>query len=105
MGACVGPKGSRVKMVVDELGGEKIDIVEYSDDIVTFIKNALSPARVLKVLTDEEKKFALIVVQEMKPADIGVELASCHLEKTLELVSKPPFFALACHFCVRCSLC
>lgn len=62
VGACVGPKGSRVKMVVDELGGEKIDIVEYSDDIITFIKNALSPARVLKVLTDEEKKFALVVV-------------------------------------------
>ncbi len=62
VGACVGPKGSRVRMVVDELGGEKIDIVEYSDDIVTFIKNALSPARVLKVLTDEDKKFALIVV-------------------------------------------
>lgn len=62
VGACVGPKGSRVKMVVEELGGEKIDIVEYSGDIVTFIKNALSPARVLKVLTDEDKKFALIVV-------------------------------------------
>ena len=62
VGACVGPKGSRVKMIVDELGGEKIDIVEYSDDIVTFIKNALSPARVLKVLTDEENKFALVVV-------------------------------------------
>jgi len=62
VGACVGPKGSRVRMVVDELGGEKIDIVEYSDDIVTYIKNALSPARVLKVLTDEGKKFALIVV-------------------------------------------
>lgn len=62
VGACVGPKGSRVRMVVDELGGEKIDIVEYSDDIITFIKNALSPARVLKVLTDEDKKFALIVV-------------------------------------------
>jgi len=62
VGACVGPKGSRVKMVVDELDGEKIDIVEYSDDIVTYIKNSLSPARVLKVLTDEDKKFALIVV-------------------------------------------
>lgn len=62
VGACVGPKGSRVKMVVDELGGEKIDIVEYSDDIVNYIKNALSPARVLKVLTDEDKNFALIVV-------------------------------------------
>lgn len=62
VGACVGPKGSRVRMVVDELAGEKIDIVQYSSDIVLFIKNSLSPARVLKVLTDEEKKFALVVV-------------------------------------------
>ncbi|HJX01752.1 MAG TPA: transcription termination factor NusA [Candidatus Humimicrobiaceae bacterium] len=62
VGACVGPKGSRVRMIVDELGGEKIDIVEYSDDVVTFIKNALSPAKILKVLTDEEKKFGLVVV-------------------------------------------
>jgi len=62
VGACVGPKGSRVRMIVDELEGEKIDIVDYSEDPVVFIKNALSPARVLKVLTDDEKKFALIVV-------------------------------------------
>lgn len=64
VGACVGPKGSRVKMIVSELGGEKIDIVEYSDNIVTFIKNALSPAKVLKILTEEDKKFALVVVPE-----------------------------------------
>jgi len=62
VGACVGPKGSRVKMVVDELGGEKIDIVDYSDDVVTYIKNSLSPARVHKVLVDDENKFSLIVV-------------------------------------------
>ncbi|MCE5329644.1 transcription termination factor NusA [bacterium] len=62
VGACVGPKGSRVRMVVDELAGEKIDIVQYSEDIVTFIKNALSPAKVIKVLIDEESKFALVVV-------------------------------------------
>jgi N utilization substance protein A len=62
VGACVGPKGSRVKMVVDELGGEKIDIVDYSDDIVTYIKNSLSPARVHKVLIDDENKFSLVVV-------------------------------------------
>lgn len=62
VGACVGPKGSRVRMVVDELGGEKIDIVDYSDDVVTYIKNSLSPARVHKVLIDEENKFSLIVV-------------------------------------------
>jgi len=62
VGACVGPKGSRVKTIVEELEGEKIDIVNYSDDPVLFIKNALSPARVLKVLTEELRKFALIVV-------------------------------------------
>ena len=62
VGACVGPKGSRVKMIVDELEGEKIDIVDYSEDPVVFIKNALSPAKVFKVLTDDERKFALIVV-------------------------------------------
>ena len=42
--------------------GEKIDIVDYSDDPVIFIKNALSPAKVLKVLTEDDRKFALIVV-------------------------------------------
>jgi transcription termination/antitermination protein NusA len=62
VGACVGPKGARVKMIVDELEGEKIDIVDYNEDAVIFIKNALSPAKVFKVLTDEERKFALIVV-------------------------------------------
>lgn len=62
VGACVGPKGSRVRMIVDELEGEKIDIVDFNEDPVIFIKNALSPAKVLKVLTDEERKFALIVV-------------------------------------------
>ncbi|HAJ95984.1 MAG TPA: transcription termination/antitermination protein NusA, partial [Actinobacteria bacterium] len=62
IGACVGPKGSRVRMIVDELGGEKIDIVEYSEDMVTYIKNSLSPARVNKVLIDDNNKFALVVV-------------------------------------------
>ncbi len=64
VGACVGPKGSRVKMIVGELGGEKIDIVNYSEDPTEFIKNSLSPAKVLKVLTDEERKFALVVVPD-----------------------------------------
>ncbi|MCD4669451.1 MAG: transcription termination factor NusA [Actinomycetia bacterium] len=62
VGACVGPKGSRVRMIVDELGGEKIDIVDYNEDMMTYIKNSLSPARVNKVLIDDENKFALIVV-------------------------------------------
>ncbi len=84
VGACVGPKGSRVKMIVDELGGEKIDIVEYSEDIVTFIKNALSPARVLKVLTDDENKFALVVVSsEQLSLAIGREGQNARLAAKL----------------------
>lgn len=84
VGACVGPKGSRVKMIVEELGGEKIDIVDYSEDPVTFIKNALSPAKVLKVLTDEEKKFALIVVpDEQLSLAIGKEGQNARLAAKL----------------------
>jgi len=64
VGACVGPKGSRVKMIVNELNGEKIDIVDYSQDVVAYIKNSLSPARVNKVLIDEDNKFSLIVVSD-----------------------------------------
>lgn len=52
VGACIGPKGQRVGTIVSQLGGEKIDIVEYSEDPVEFIKKALSPAEVLKVALD-----------------------------------------------------
>ena len=54
VGACIGPRGARVNSIVDELGGEKIDIVEYSDDPATFIAAALSPAKVLSVEVDPE---------------------------------------------------
>ena len=54
VGACIGPRGARVAGIVDELGGEKIDIVEYSDDPAKFIAAALSPAKVLSVETDPE---------------------------------------------------
>ena len=59
IGACVGPKGSRVKAVVDELGGEKIDIINYSEDPAEFISAALSPSKVEKVEINEEEKTAL----------------------------------------------
>ena len=52
VGACIGPKGQRVGNIVNQLNGEKIDIIEYSDDPVEFIKKALSPAEVLKVKID-----------------------------------------------------
>lgn len=53
VGACIGQRGARVNKIVDELGGEKIDIVRYSDDPVAFISEALSPAKVLSVTIDE----------------------------------------------------
>ena len=54
VGACVGPKGTRVQAIVNELRGEKIDIIEYSDEPEKFIAAALSPARVLSVEVDPE---------------------------------------------------
>ena len=64
IGSCVGPKGSRVKNVVDELHGEMIDIVEWSSDPVVYISHALSPSDVLTVSVDEEKHSALVIVPD-----------------------------------------
>lgn len=64
IGACVGQKGSRVQTVMAELGGEKIDIIEYDDDSVKFIANALSPAKILNVQLNEESKEAKVGVLE-----------------------------------------
>ncbi|MEW8973474.1 MAG: transcription termination factor NusA [Tissierellaceae bacterium] len=64
LGACVGSKGSRVRAIVDELNGEKIDIVIWSKDIGEFIANSLSPSKVLKVEVDEKEKSALVIVPD-----------------------------------------
>lgn len=64
IGSCVGQRGARVQTVINELGGEKIDIIEYSDDPVKFIVNALSPAKVLSVRLNEEQKLAQAFVRE-----------------------------------------
>lgn len=64
IGACVGYKGSRVNAVVDELHGEKMDIVIYDPDPKVFITNALSPARVNRVIPKEADKSALVVVPD-----------------------------------------
>ena len=65
VGTCVGLKGVRIQNVIRELEGEKIDVLRYDQNPVEFIKNALSPAEVEKVLiTDEEKKQALAIVNE-----------------------------------------
>ncbi|MEG2801684.1 MAG: transcription termination factor NusA, partial [Longicatena sp.] len=62
IGACIGPRGQRVQVVIDELHGEKIDIFEWSEDVTELIKNALSPAEVLAVIPNEERRDGLLVV-------------------------------------------
>lgn len=64
VGSCVGPKGQRVQRIVDELKGEKIDIVRWSNDPVEYVANALSPSQVVKVLVDEEEKATTVVVPD-----------------------------------------
>jgi N utilization substance protein A len=64
VGACVGAKGSRVRMVVNELKGEKIDVVEWSDDASRFVAKALAPASVKEVRIDEETRTALVIVPD-----------------------------------------
>lgn len=64
VGACVGPKGQRVQMIVNELKGEKIDIVRWSEDVVEYVANALSPAKVIDVQVDEEAKMTKVIVPD-----------------------------------------
>lgn len=64
VGACVGHKGSRVQQIVDELRGEKIDIIKWSDDPRVYISSALSPAKVLSVDVNETEKAAKVVVED-----------------------------------------
>ena len=64
VGACVGMNGARVNAVVEELRGEKIDIVEWNEDPAVFIENALSPSKVVSVTVDPEEKSAQVIVQD-----------------------------------------
>jgi N utilization substance protein A len=66
VGACVGMRGSRVQAVVNELQGEKIDIIPWSADIATFVVNALAPAEVAKVVLDEDKERIEVVVPDQQ---------------------------------------
>ena len=72
VGACVGMRGMRVQSIVQELRGEKIDIVEFSEDPETYIKNALSPAKVARVvLNPDEKQMTIIVAEDQMSLAIG----------------------------------
>lgn len=72
IGACVGQRGTRVQTIMAELGGEKVDIIEWSEDPVKFISNALSPAKIISVQLDEEEKEARVgVVEDQLSLAIG----------------------------------
>jgi len=64
VGSCVGQRGQRVQAIVDELNGEKIDIVEWSDDPAIFVSNALSPSKVSQVILNEEERESTVVVPD-----------------------------------------
>ncbi len=64
VGACVGHRGSRVQAIVDELRGEKIDIVRYSDDFREYLRSALSPARVSEVIVEEKQRAAVVIAPD-----------------------------------------
>ena len=74
IGACIGQRGSRIQVIIGELSGEKIDIVEWSEDPLQFITNSLSPAKVKEVTLEEkdnEKKAAVIVEEDQLSLAIG----------------------------------
>lgn len=64
VGACVGPKGSRVRMIVSELRGERIDVIPWAEEPAAYVANAISPAKVTNVLIDEVNHIATVIVPE-----------------------------------------
>ena len=98
VGACVGPKGSRIRMVVGELRGERIDVIQWNEDPAIYVKNALSPAKVSTVVIDEESHYATIVVpddqlslaigKEGQNARLAARLTGWHIDiKSASLVA------------------
>ena len=94
VGACVGMKGSRVQAVVQELQGEKIDIIPWSEDTATFIVNALQPATVSRVVIDEEEsRIEVVVPDDQLSLAIGrrgqnVRLASQLTESQIDIMTE-----------------
>ncbi|MBN1584758.1 transcription termination/antitermination protein NusA, partial [Candidatus Uhrbacteria bacterium] len=64
IGACIGQRGTRIQTIISELGGEKVDIIQYDEDSVNYIANALSPAKVVEIALDEEARIAEVIVNE-----------------------------------------
>lgn len=97
IGACIGPKGIRINSIIEELGGEKLDIVEYSDDISEFITNSLLPATVTKVeIINEESRICEAIVPEHElslaigAGGINAKLASKLTDWRINVKSEEP---------------
>ena len=94
VGACVGMKGSRVQAVVQEMQGEKIDIIPWSEDTATFVVNALQPAQVARVVIDEEEeRIEVVVPDDQLSLAIGrrgqnVRLASQLTGKAIDIMTE-----------------
>lgn len=98
VGACVGPKGSRVRTVVSELRGERVDVVPWSDDPAKRVAAALSPARVSRVLIDSEENYATVIVpddqlslaigKEGQNARLAARLTGFHIDIKNESLAK-----------------
>src|SRR5690606_32268025 len=88
--ACVGPKGARVQTIVNELKGEKVDIIKWSSDLAVFVANSLSPAKVLSVEVNEAEKTARVIVpdyqlslaigKEGQNARLAAKLTGCKID-------------------------
>jgi N utilization substance protein A len=101
VGACVGPKGSRVRMVVEELSNERVDVIQWDADPTRFVSNALSPANVSRVLINDETHYATVIVpddqlslaigKEGQNARLAARLTGWHIDiKSASLVGELP---------------
>lgn len=100
VGACVGPKGSRVRMVVEELRNERVDVIQWDENPAIYVKNALSPAKVTRVDIDESTHYATVVVpddqlslaigKEGQNARLAARLTGWHIDiKSSSFASAP----------------
>jgi transcription termination/antitermination protein NusA len=72
IGSCVGQRGARIQTIIQELGGEKVDIISYDEDPIKYISNALSPAKIINIeLNEQEKKAVVVVAPEQLSLAIG----------------------------------
>ena len=83
VGACIGNHGMRIEAVLRELGGEKIDIIRYSDDPAEYVREALSPAKVISVVEDGERNCRVRVAPDQLSLAIGKEGQNARLAARL----------------------